>query len=195
MKLLKSFTHRRIIQFPAVLLVCCLAASFPAIAHAQNAKINLDFLNKLAAKASKSANVSLDQSMLQAAAASQDVKRNAQEEELLLHLKGVYVRSFQFDKPGEYSHADVAKVLKQLQSGGWTNVVSTEKKGETEAIYVMTEGGETVGMVVVAAKPEKFVVVNLVGPVNFDQLSGLDGVFNAVGMQHTNEPGLKTRAH
>lgn len=195
MKLLTRSTQKQIIRLSAVLFVCCLAASFPAAARAQNAKINLDFLNKLASRASKSANVNLDQSMLQAAAASQAVKGNAKEEEMLQHLKGVYVRSFTFDKPGGYSHADVEEVLKQLRSGGWTNMVSTEKKGKTTAVYVMTEGGETIGMVVVAAKPEKFTVVNLVGPVDFGQLSGLDGVFNAVGMQHTSEPALKTRAH
>lgn len=197
MKFAAHFTNRRITRLAVALLVCCLAGSFPAFAHAQNAKINLDFLNKLAAKASKSASVSLNQSMLQAAAANLNAKNNAQGKAFLEHLKGVYVRSFTFDKPGEYSHADLEKILDQLRSGGWVNIVNAEKKaeGETSAIYEMNEGGEMIGMVIVAAKPKKLSVVNIVGPMDFNQLSNLDEVFNATGVQPTSGPHLVTRAH
>ena len=52
--------------------------------------------------------------------------------------------------------------------------------GETTGIYVMQEGGETVGMAIVAAEPKELTVVNLVGPIDFSQLGSL-GSLGALG--------------
>lgn len=185
MTLVQSKTREAFIT----LLACFLTAGLAAGARAQNAKINLDFLNNLAGKASKVTNVNLDGPMLEAAARNEQssTQKNAAERQMLQHLKGIYVRSYEFEKPGEYSHADVERVLKQFRSGGWSNVVNVEKKadGETTEVYVMNQHGETLGMAVVAAKPKKLTVVNLVGPVDFGQLGDLERVFNSVGIQQT----------
>lgn len=192
-----TLTQTKVKWAAAIFTVCLMLTCLASGAFAQNAKLNLSFLDKLSAKASKVVNVNLDQPMLQVATRNVKEKGAAlRGNEMLQHLKGVYVRVFQFDKPGEYSHADVEKVLKQLRSGGWENVVNVEKKkeGETTAVYVMKDRGETLGMTVVAAKPLKLTVVNLVGPVDFDQLSNLDNVFDAVGMQHAQSTRTANRA-
>lgn len=155
-------------------------------AYAQNAKLDLSHLDKLAKKASEVTNVNLEGPLLKLAAENLAAKKasgkGAAFEGVVQQLKGIYVKSFEFSKPGEYDRSDVEAVLKQLRSGGWKPVVNVreEKSGETTNIYVMEEGGETVGMAIVAAEPQELTVVNLVGPINLGTLGSL-GAFGQLG--------------
>jgi Domain of unknown function (DUF4252) len=173
----------------SALLLACLVAFGSAAGFAQNAKLQLSQLDKLAAKASSVTNVTLDGSLLKLAtqemsqkASASNSQKKASAAELIHRLKGIYVKSFEFDKPGEYSKADVESITRQLESGGWKAIVHVEEKksGETTGIYVMHEGGETVGMAIVAAEPKELTVVNLVGPIDFSQLGSL-GSLGALG--------------
>jgi Domain of unknown function (DUF4252) len=173
----------------SALLLACLVAFGSAAGFAQNAKLQLSQLDKLAAKASSVTNVTLDGSLLKLAtqemsqkASASNSQKKASAAELIHRLKGIYVKSFEFDKPGEYSKADVESITRQLESGGWKAIVHVEEKksGETTGIYVMQEGGETVGMAIVAAEPKELTVVNLVGPIDFSQLGSL-GSLGALG--------------
>ena len=191
MKTLTSGTRKRMdssVLTLVLLAVCVLVMGAPA-ALAQNAKLNLSQLDRLAGKASQVANVSLEGPMLKLAAQQMSQKASTAKSEkklaaagLLERLKGIYVRNFEFAKPGEYTKADLDSVLKQLESGGWKSIVHVEEKksGETTGIYLMEEGGETVGMAIVAAEPKELTVVNLVGPIDFSQLGGL-GSLGALG--------------
>ena len=171
------------------LMVACVLALGSTTAWAQNAKLELSQLDKLAAKASNVTNVTLDGSLLKMAgqqmeekAAKSKSEKKASAANLVNRLKGIYVKSFEFDQPGEYSKADLESVMNQLESGGWKSMVHVEEKktGETTGIYVMQEGGETVGMAIVAAEPKELTVVNLVGPIDFSELGGL-GSLGALG--------------
>ncbi len=166
----------------SALLLACLVAVGSAAGFAQNARLELGQLDKLAAKASQTANVTLEGPMLKLAAQAMQEKAsksNSQKKEmaagLVERLKGVYVRNFEFAKPGEYTKTDLDSVMNQLQSGGWKPMVHVEEKksGETTGIYVMEEGGEIVGLAIVAAEPKELTVVNLVGPIDFSQLGSL----------------------
>lgn len=168
----------------AVLLALSSGTSF-----AQNAKLDLSQLDKLASKASEVTNVNLEGPMLKLAAeqlsqrtAKSMSQKKAFAANVVQRLKGIYVKTFEFAKPGEYTKADLDSVMKQLESGGWKAVVHVEEKktGETTGIYVMQEGGEAVGMAIVAAEPKELTVVNLVGPINFSQLGRL-GSLGALG--------------
>ncbi len=173
----------------SALLLAFLVAFGSAAGFAQNARLELSQLDKLAAKASQTANVTLEGPMLKLAAQAMQEKAsksNSSKKQMAAgmveRLKGVYVRNFEFAKPGEYTKADLDSVMNQLQSGGWKAMVHVEEKksGETTGIYVMEEGGEIVGMAVVAAEPKELTVVNLVGPIDFSQLGGL-GNLGALG--------------
>ena len=191
MKTLRGFAGRpefRRALLPAVVVACAMALGSTA-AWAQNAKLELNQLDKLAAKASNVTNVTLDGSLLKMAgqqmeekAAKSKSEKKAFAADLVHRLKGIYVKSFEFDKPGEYTKADLDSVTRQLESGGWKPIVHVEEKksGETTGIYVMQEGGETVGMAIVAAEPKELTVVNLVGPIDFSQLGSL-GSLGALG--------------
>ena len=76
--------------------------------------VNLD---KLAERASESVDVTLDESMLQLASKflSKDDPDEVQVKKLVGKLKGVYVRSFEFEKEGQYSMADVEAIRVQLK--------------------------------------------------------------------------------
>lgn len=174
-----------LIVFVTMGVLVSLFAAAPA-ALAQNARLNLSSLDNLAAKATKVTNVNLDSNSLQLAAGHVSQKQG----QMLKHLKGVYVRDFEFAKPGEYSQRDVEAVLKQLHNSGWTNIVTSENKktGEITNVCVMNEGGETVGLAVVSAQPKQLTVVNLVGPIDLSHLGNMGGNFGIPPgvLQHRN---------
>jgi Domain of unknown function (DUF4252) len=204
---------RRVAKWMAVALGCMvtwmvlgslIASAWAAPPPAQNAKLDLSQLDKLAKKASQVADVNLEGPMLKLAAetmASKEPKgKAAAVPGMLQQLKGIYVRAFEFSKPGEYSKADLESLLKQVESGGWKPVVNAkeEKSGESAHIYIMEEGGEAVGLVIVAAEPKELAVVNLVGPINFSQLGGLGGLgalgqLGALGGVGNSTPQLQHR--
>jgi|YelNatPaOPRAMG01_1025707.scaffolds.fasta_scaffold35408_2 hypothetical protein len=172
---------------------------------AQNAKLELSQLDKLAAKASQVANVSLEGPMLKLAAEQMQQKASTLKSgkklaaaDMIQRLKGIYVRNFEFAAPGGYTKADLDSVMNQLQSGGWKPMVHVEEKksGETTGIYVMEEGGQIVGMAVVAAEPKELTVVNLVGPIDFSQLGSLGnlgGLGSLGAMMGNSKPQLEHR--
>lgn len=174
---------------PLALLAAGIMGFGAAPALAQNAKLELSQLDKLAHKASEVNNVNLEGPMLQFAAQQMTEKANKSKSrkklavaDMLRRMKGIYVRNYEFSQPGQYSKADLRSVMKQLESKGWKPMVHVEEKksGETTGIYLMEEGGETVGMAIVSAEPKELTIVNLVGPINFSQLGGL-GSLGALG--------------
>lgn len=200
MKTLEGFMQRQTKWASIILAACFFLTYFTVSACAQEAKINLSGLDKLASKASEVVNVNLEGPALKLAAENMAAKgrhsgKKQAEAQMLQRLKGVYVRSYEFGQPGEYSREDVENVLKQLRSGGWTSMVNVEEKksGETTNIYMMNEGGEAVGMAIVAAEPKELTVVNLVGPIDFSELGSI-GKFGKLltvpgaGLQHRSPP-------
>ena len=96
---------------------------------------------------------------------------------LIKGLKGVYVKSFEFDEEGAYSKSDLEAVREQLRIPGWTRMVNVQSKEDKEMveIYTMTQGNQITGLAIVAAEPKELTVVNIVGPINLENLSKLEG--------------------
>lgn len=153
-------------------MLLTLAAALPASAQ----KVNLDF-PELAAKAAETVDVTLDGSMLQLASAflSDDADEKATKQ-LVSTLQGIYVRSYSFDKDGEYDMRLAERVRSQAGSA-WKKIVNVQKRGEQVEIYVYPRGNAFGGMLIIAAEPREFTVVNIVGPITMDQLSKLEGQF------------------
>ena len=94
---------------------------------------------RLAERATESVDVTLDRSMLQLASGFLSGKDDdeAQVKKLVGKLRGVYVRSFEFDKDGQYSMADVDAIRDQLRSPAWTRIVGVRStKGDNSDIFV-----------------------------------------------------------
>lgn len=161
-------------------LLCCLAAP----AQAQNARLKLEHLEKLGSKAAEVNNVTLDGDMLQLAAKFLDLDKDdpeaGQVKDLVKRLKGIYVMSFEFDEPNQYSAADVEEIRTQLAAPGWSKIIESRDKhnAENDEIYVMRDASNHVaGIAILVAEPKELTVVNIVGPVDLDKLSALSGKF------------------
>jgi hypothetical protein len=153
------------------------SASLPALG--QNPKLDIKNLEPLARKASEVVDVNLDGPVLKLASKFMTDEDDREGLEIIKKLKGVYVKSFTFDKPGDYSPADVELIRSQLQAPAWSRIVFVRDKheSETDEIYLMTggEGGNTLGMAIICAEPTELTIVNIVGPVDIDELSQLEG--------------------
>jgi hypothetical protein len=136
---------------------------------------------KLAAKAEETVDVTLDASMLGIASnfMSSEDPNQAKAKKLISGLKGVFVKSFQFAKEGEYSEADVDAIRSQLTGPGWSRIVGvrSKKEGENADVYLKKEGDRVVGITVLAAEPKQLTVANIVGPIDLEQLAALGGQF------------------
>jgi len=166
----------------ALACVGLLVTSRPA--RAQNAKIEIGHLDKLADKAAEVVDVTLDGSLLQLASKFMSDTGDPDEvavKKMVQRLKGIYVRVYEFDKAGEYSQADVEEIRKQLHAPGWQRTVAVRSKrgGENAEIYFMSGGGTGAdaiqGIAILCAEPKELTVVNIVGPVDLDKLAELDG--------------------
>lgn len=153
-------------------------------ASAQDARLKLEHLEKLSAKAAEVTNVTLDGDMLQLAAKFLDMDKDdpetGQVKDLIKKLKGIYIKSFEFEQSNQYSAADVEEIRTQLAAPSWSKIVENRDKRakETNEIYVMKDAHNNIaGVAILVAEPKELTVVNIVGPVDLDKLSALDGKF------------------
>ena len=158
-----------------ILLVAC-----GVTAAAQDARIQTSQLDALVAKASQTVDVNIDEKLIQLTAkflSSKDPDE-AKVKDLVNNLKGVYVRSFQFETEGQYSTADLDSVRTQLKSPAWTKIVNvfSRKEGNIE-VYLMQTGERISGLALLASDPKEITIVNIVGPVDLDKLTQLEGQF------------------
>jgi uncharacterized protein DUF4252 len=159
-------------------------------ARAQSAKLQLDQLDALANRASNTVDVKLDEHLMQTTAKLFKDADDAEVKELLKNLKGIYVKSFSFDKENEYSPAEVESVMSQLRTAGWSKIVGikSKKEGENVEVYLMTLGDQISGLAVVSIDPKQFMVVNIVGPIDLEKLSQLEGSFGVPDLNLPRKP-------
>lgn len=151
-----------------------------ATAMAQDARIQMGQLDALAAKASQTVDVSLDERLMQLTARFLSSKNEdeAKVKELVNGLKGIYVKMFEFETEGQYSQADLEGIRSQLRNSAWSKIVnvSSKKEGNVE-VYLMQTGDKISGLALLATNMKEITVVNIVGPVDLDKLTQLEGQF------------------
>ena len=167
------------------------------IAFAQEIKMPVD-LDKLAAKASETTEVTLNGRTLQLAAKFMNDEGDEEARNIVKKLKGIYVRSFEFDSPGQYSEADVELLRSQLKSPIWEKVVNVHSKrdGENAEIYFKTDSSDQIaGLVVIAADPKELTIVHIDGPLDPSDLDKIGGDFGVprVETQPRSKPKAGTR--
>lgn len=163
---------------PVVMLLCFGNA---LSAKGQGARLQLDQLDVLANRASETVDVKLDEHLMQSTAKLFSGKDpdDAGIRELLRNVKGIYVKSFTFEKENEYLPSEVDSVMTQLHRDGWSKIVgvTSKKQSENVEVYLMTVAGEITGLAVVSMNPKDLTVVNIVGPINLEKLTQLEGSF------------------
>jgi Domain of unknown function (DUF4252) len=162
----------------ALLAAVCVATTV----YAQNARLQIDHLDKLFPKAVETIDVRVEGSLLQVASKflRSDKADEAAIKELILALKGVYVKGVEFDKDGEYSEADVEAIRQQLAAPGWDRVVGVRSKrdGENVEVFLMINANAVIeGVGVLVSDPKQIMVVNVVGPLDPEKINNLRGQF------------------
>jgi len=170
------------------LLPIILLLAFPAILRAQDFKLPPG-VEKLSAKAKETVEVNMDGPMLKWASKflSSEDPEERKAAKLVENLKGIYVRSFEFSGEGAYTSADVEALRAQFRSPEWSRVVGvrSERDGENVDVFFRLENEKMAGIVVIAAEPKELTFVNIVGPMEVEQLADLGGEFGI--------PKLKTK--
>jgi hypothetical protein len=146
--------------------------------RAQSAKLQLDQLDVLANRASNTVDIKLDEHLMQV---TQKIfsKDEAEIKELLKSVKGIYVKNFSFAKENEYLPAEIDSVMSQLRGGGWSKIVgiTSKKENENVEVYLMMVADQITGLAVVCLNPKDVTVVNIVGPIDLEKLSQMEGSF------------------
>jgi Domain of unknown function (DUF4252) len=136
-------------------------------------------LDKLEAKASEVVNVQLDGALIQLASRflSEKDPDEAKVKRLVGGLKGIYVKSFEFDERGQYNMSDVEDLRAQLRGPSWARIVgaSSKRKGENSEVYLKTEGGQITGLAIIVTDPKELTIVNIVGNIRPEDVRDLGG--------------------
>jgi hypothetical protein len=161
-------------------LALLLLIGISATAQAQSGKLELAQLDVLSSRASQTVDVNIDERLMQLTARFLSGKDDDERKikELVNGLKGIYVKSFEFEREGDYSAADIESVRSQLRNPGWSRIlnVNSKKEGSVE-VYLMTIGSRVEGLAVLATDPKEVTIVNIIGPVDLDKLTELEGQF------------------
>ena len=158
------------------------AATMAAAVWAQSSPLPIPspLEKQLAARATNVTEVTLGKNMLGFAAKfmNGDNRNDAAARQLIEGLDGIYVRDYEFDKPGQYSMAEVATLRKAFASPEWTPIVHSRdlKSGETTDVMMKMVNGESQGMFVLDAEPKELSIVLILGPIRMDKLGMLKGL-------------------
>lgn len=173
---MKLLFHKLHVPLIAGLLV--VAAAFTV--QAQEPRIQTVSLDHLVAKASRTIDVNVDERLMKMAAKLLSDKEAEEKEikELVAGIKGIYVKSFEFEADGQYTAADVESIRTQLRGPSWSRMVNvTSKKDGVLEVYLSFQGELVNGLAVIATDDREFTVVNIVGPVDVKKLAQLEGQF------------------
>ena len=160
--------------------IVILLLALPAFLRAQDVQLPPD-VEKLSAKAKETVEVKMDGPMLRWASKflSPEDPDEQKAAKLVTNLKGIYVRSFQFDNQGAYTSAEVEELRAQFSSPPWSRVVGvrSQREGDNVDVFFKLEDEQMAGIVIIAAETKELTVVSIVGPIDVDELADLGGEF------------------
>jgi hypothetical protein len=150
-------------------------------AAGQNPRLKMPDLSNLAARSSNTVDISLDGALLALASKFLDGRdkdeRNVKE--LLAAVKGIYVKTFEFDRDGSYSPSDLEAVRQQLAAPGWSRLIGIGSRRDQEQVdvYMWMDGDKPGGLAILATEPRELTIVNIVGTIDLEKLRALEGQF------------------
>ncbi|HEV2134157.1 MAG TPA: DUF4252 domain-containing protein [Terracidiphilus sp.] len=151
-----------------------------ALAQSSPLQLPTPLEKDLAARASNVTEVTLGKDMLAFAAKfmNGNDKNDAATRQLIEGLDGIYVRDYEFDKPGQYSLDQLESLRKVFATPEWTPIVHVRERnsGETTDVMMKMVNGESRGMFVLDAEPKELAIVLILGPIRMDDLGALKGL-------------------
>jgi hypothetical protein len=164
-----------------VLLGCGLMLTLPAVAQNVQPNFPVALDKKLAARASDVNEVTMNKTMLKFASQFLDSKDKdeVQAQRLIQNLNAIYVRSYEFSEPGQFTPEDLKTIRQQFLGPDWNPMVKVRsKKGEGDTdVYVKMVGNEVKGMFVLNAEPKELDMVYISGSIRPEDLKDLSGNF------------------
>jgi hypothetical protein len=164
----------------AGLLLLCLCGA-ASVARAQDARLQINHLDRLATRATESVEITLNDVQAQFLGKLVSLSHSDQTKlrGLLTKLKGVYVRGFEFAQDGEYSEADIEAIRAQLRAPGWERIVEVRNRnGGGDEVFFMPRNDEIAGFAAISTEPRKVCVINIVGPIDMDEMALLEREFH-----------------
>jgi hypothetical protein len=192
----------------AIMLLTATAASLTVVGQTMPQLLPAPVEKDLAARAANVTEVTLGKNMLEFAAKFLDGKKqsDAATRQLIMGLDGIYVRDYEFDKPGDYSMESVEQIRRSFQTPEWSPLVKEREKktGESTDVMMKMVNGESHGLFILSAEPKELSIVLILGPIRMDDLSKINGVAGIGGMiagpvgpfsgvQHTPKPKDKDK--
>ena len=165
--------------------------ALPIVGLGAGPELRIPDFSHLRHKASESTDITLDGFLMRIAKkfAASHAADEAHDEaiSLLQGIKSVRVRNFTFDTDDAYSKADIDSVRKQLQGPGWSALATVRRREPREDVdvYICLDGEKIKGLAVIASEPREFTIVNIVGSIDVDKISQLEGQFGIPEMSET----------
>jgi Domain of unknown function (DUF4252) len=167
-------------------------------------QIDLKFLDRFAALAKSKAEISMDESMVKAAAGFLDDqdKDEAAAKKSAKDLKGFFLRAYEFNQKGLFKLEDLKPLLDQLKGPNWTSFLRVQEGNEQMEIWMHRTNGQMDGILMIAAEDKEVFVMNAVGVTSlsdlaavgqFGKLSGVE-VPNFLPIQSAPKPGTAPAA-
>jgi hypothetical protein len=153
--------------------------------------LDLKFLDYLSDKTDKVVTVNLGEGLLQMGAgflADDDESKDLKG--VVKGLKSITVRSWTFDKEGQFTQADVDRIYAQLK--GWSQIVDARDKKERSGVYLLQSGPKSVGgLAVVTYSPKELTVVSIAGNIDMEKMEKLGGNFGIPEVKKKGTPPPK----
>lgn len=148
-------------------------------------ELNLSGLDRLAAKADETVNVTLDAGLLKMASGMfGNDSDSAELKKLVAGLRNITVRSFEFKKSGEYTQADVDAIRAQLRAPDWKRIVEIHsKKDGASDVYLRAAEGRTTGLAVIVAEPKELTIISVDGAIDAEGWKKLSGNLGLPGIK------------
>jgi hypothetical protein len=151
-----------------------------ALALPLTAQEGFDFhtLDKLGTNAKNKTNITLDGDMLKMASGflggadkdTQSIKP------LVDSLTGIYVRSFEYAKEGQYNEGDLEPLRAFLKQGKWNRIVESREEKASSEVYLLPKANSRLGGVaIISAEPKQVSVVYISGDLKQEDIAKLSG--------------------
>ncbi|MDD1713360.1 MAG: DUF4252 domain-containing protein [Methanoregulaceae archaeon] len=139
--------------------------------------LKLQGISKLASSSEEVVEVNLNAKLLQSAGKLFSGNDSAAKS-IVSGLQGIYVRTFTFSETGRYQ-GDIDAFRSQFKSPAWIKIVGVKSKADTENVDIFTkmEGDKISGLSIIAQEPKELTIVVILGAIDIDKLSQLEGKF------------------
>lgn len=147
---------------------------------AQQPRLSID-LHGLDRQARENTQIALDGPMLRAAASNADGDAEAQQ--ALKNLKGVYIHHLEFASPVTYPPGLLKGIASQLGAPAWHMIVQTRDGHEQTWIAVQRDREVVTALALVNAQPNELTIINIIGPLphGLASLSALGALGGSIG--------------